>query len=281
MTQSTICASHPPFAPPRFTGKERDTESGNDYFGARYYSSAMGRWLSPDWSAKIMPVPYAMLENPQSLNLYAYLMNNPLSRFDPDGHACNSLSSPGCSAAEHQALENRAANSPYRLVVASDSMENGARVVTYEVRKFDSNGNLVKLGKDDPQFHVTEHQTSDKFGGTHGFGAGDYRSNDSVDKFGNSTPASSYTPNKFEDSLSPGIQGSDSNPTRSLQSFTISTSPGLDPKDSQPILVNLPGTRDWYNQTNDHGVMAIQMNSSAALVNGTSGTPTDHLQETH
>jgi RHS repeat-associated protein len=31
-----------------FTGKERDTESGNDYFGARYYSSAMGRWMSPD-----------------------------------------------------------------------------------------------------------------------------------------------------------------------------------------------------------------------------------------
>jgi RHS repeat-associated protein len=31
----------------KFTGKERDTESGNDYFGARYYSSAMGRWMSP------------------------------------------------------------------------------------------------------------------------------------------------------------------------------------------------------------------------------------------
>ena len=30
------------------TGKERDTESGNDYFGARYYASTMGRWLSPD-----------------------------------------------------------------------------------------------------------------------------------------------------------------------------------------------------------------------------------------
>ena len=33
-----------------FTGKERDTESGNDYFGARYYSSSMGRFMSPDWS---------------------------------------------------------------------------------------------------------------------------------------------------------------------------------------------------------------------------------------
>jgi len=69
-----------------FTGKERDAESGNDYFGARYYASSMGRWLSPDWSAKVMPVPYAKLDDPQSLNLYAYVRNNPLTRVDPDGH---------------------------------------------------------------------------------------------------------------------------------------------------------------------------------------------------
>ena len=61
-----------------FTGKERDTESGNDYFGARYYASSMGRFLVPDWSAKVTPVPYAKLDNPQSLNLYAYVGNNPL-----------------------------------------------------------------------------------------------------------------------------------------------------------------------------------------------------------
>jgi RHS repeat-associated protein len=69
-----------------FTGKERDTESGLDYFGARYYASNMGRWMSPDWAAKTQPVPYARLDNPQSLNLYAYVANNPLSRIDPDGH---------------------------------------------------------------------------------------------------------------------------------------------------------------------------------------------------
>ena len=72
--------------PLHFTGKERDAESGNDYFGARYYASSMGRWLSPDWSAKVEPVPYAKLDNPQSLNLYSYVWNNPLSRNDPDGH---------------------------------------------------------------------------------------------------------------------------------------------------------------------------------------------------
>lgn len=69
-----------------FTGKERDTESGNDYFGARYYASSMGRFMSPDWSAKVEPVPYAKLDNPQSLNLYEYVLNNPLHGVDPDGH---------------------------------------------------------------------------------------------------------------------------------------------------------------------------------------------------
>jgi len=83
-----------------FTGKERDSESGNDYFDARYYSSSMGRFLSPDWSTRRTPgstlpldpaddkwpVPYAKLDNPQSLNLYSYVLNNPLGRADADGH---------------------------------------------------------------------------------------------------------------------------------------------------------------------------------------------------
>lgn len=73
-----------------FTGKERDTESGNDYFGARYYSSMLGRFLSPDWSSKEDPIPYAQFEDPQSLNLYSYVRNNPNSHVDPDGHCCES-----------------------------------------------------------------------------------------------------------------------------------------------------------------------------------------------
>ncbi len=42
--------------------------------------------MSPDWSAKEDPVPYAQLDDPQSLNLYSYVRNNPLSKADPDGH---------------------------------------------------------------------------------------------------------------------------------------------------------------------------------------------------
>lgn len=61
----------------KFEGKKRDTETGNDDFGARYYSSRLGRWLSADWSAVPAPVPYANLTNPQALNLYAIVSDNP------------------------------------------------------------------------------------------------------------------------------------------------------------------------------------------------------------
>jgi RHS repeat-associated protein len=71
-----------------FTQKERDTESGNDYFFARYYTGSLGRFTSPDWSAKTDPVPYAVFADPQSLNLYAYVRNNPILNLDLNGH-CN------------------------------------------------------------------------------------------------------------------------------------------------------------------------------------------------
>jgi RHS repeat-associated protein len=67
-----------------FTAKERDTESGNDYFGARYYASSMGRFMSPDPSQLYFANP----AYPQSLNLYSYGRNNPLINIDPTGMDC-------------------------------------------------------------------------------------------------------------------------------------------------------------------------------------------------
>jgi RHS repeat-associated protein len=73
----------------RYTGKERDTESGLGEFGARYYGSSLGRFMTPDWAAKPTDVPYASFGNPQSLNLYSYVNNNPTTTRDPDGHCCD------------------------------------------------------------------------------------------------------------------------------------------------------------------------------------------------
>jgi RHS repeat-associated protein len=70
----------------KFNGKERDTESMLDNFGARYDTSNLGRFMTPDWEAKPTAVPYAHYGNPQSLNLYSYVENNPTTLGDPDGH---------------------------------------------------------------------------------------------------------------------------------------------------------------------------------------------------
>ncbi len=64
----------------RFTGQERDSETGLDYFGARYYSGAQGRFTSPD-----APFADQHPEDPQSWNLYGYVRNNPLIYTDPTG----------------------------------------------------------------------------------------------------------------------------------------------------------------------------------------------------
>ena len=72
-----------------FTGKERDGETQNsampglDYFGARYFSGAQGRFTSPD-----EPLIDQSPEDPQSWNLYSYVRNNPLIFTDPTGEDC-------------------------------------------------------------------------------------------------------------------------------------------------------------------------------------------------
>lgn len=62
----------------KFTGKERDSESSLDYFGARYYASGLGRFTSRDTG------PFDW-NDPQTLNRYAYTRNNPLRFVDPTG----------------------------------------------------------------------------------------------------------------------------------------------------------------------------------------------------
>jgi RHS repeat-associated protein len=83
----------------RSTSKERDAETGLDFFESRYYSSAQGRFTSPDefkggfldaFSGQAAfqpgPLPYADISDPQTLNKYAYVRNNPLRYTDPNGH---------------------------------------------------------------------------------------------------------------------------------------------------------------------------------------------------
>ncbi|MFZ0884998.1 MAG: RHS repeat-associated core domain-containing protein [Candidatus Acidiferrales bacterium] len=65
----------------KFTGKERDIESGLDDFGARFHASSIGRFMSAD----LKPFDGKLLANPQDLNLYTFTLDNPLRYHDPDG----------------------------------------------------------------------------------------------------------------------------------------------------------------------------------------------------
>ncbi|MBU0561094.1 MAG: RHS repeat-associated core domain-containing protein, partial [Bacteroidetes bacterium] len=65
----------------KFTEKERDNESGYDYFGARYYNSELGRWMSVDPLADKYP----------GWSPYNYTLGNPINATDPDGRWVNFL----------------------------------------------------------------------------------------------------------------------------------------------------------------------------------------------
>ena len=78
------CTGASDVSPMHFTGKEHDTESTLDYFGARYNSSSLGRFMSPD----PLGIQTGQPGDPQGLNLYSYVENNPVNAVDPDGLDC-------------------------------------------------------------------------------------------------------------------------------------------------------------------------------------------------
>jgi len=147
-----------------FTGKDRDGESGLDNFGARYFGSSLGRFMTPDWSAKPQGVPYAVLDDPQSLNLYAYGRNNPLNRTDPSGHyICNGTKSQ-CQAIADGLAQARAALKGDNLTKEQRAALN--RVVsTFGKAGDDRDGVTISVGKtQSPKASADAHSYKDENG---------------------------------------------------------------------------------------------------------------------
>ncbi len=71
----------------RYTGKERDEETGLYYHGARYYAAWLGRWTAAD--------PAGLVDGP---NLYEYVTGDPILLMDPDGMQLKNLDAAGRSA---------------------------------------------------------------------------------------------------------------------------------------------------------------------------------------
>ncbi len=109
----------------KFTGKERDQETGLDFFGARYYSAAQGRFTSPDPANA-----GASAVSPQTWNGYTYARNNPLRFTDPlglvasDGRTVPTVDSPFTLdelPANPETLRRRGSGSP-RILCAARSL---------------------------------------------------------------------------------------------------------------------------------------------------------------
>jgi RHS repeat-associated protein len=84
----------------KFTGYERDAESGLDFAEARYYANAQGRFTSPDpFSAS------AIIADPQTFNRYAYCRNNPVNSVDPSGMSAHAPTPASIGAAEREQAE--------------------------------------------------------------------------------------------------------------------------------------------------------------------------------
>jgi len=84
----------------KFTGYERDAESGLDFAEARYYANAQGRFTSPDpFSAS------AIIADPQTFNRYAYCRNNPVNSVDPSGMNAHAPTPASIGAAEREQAE--------------------------------------------------------------------------------------------------------------------------------------------------------------------------------
>jgi len=119
----------------KFEGKERDTETGNDEFGARYYSWRFGRWLSSDWSSVPTPVPYANLTNPQTLNLYSMVSDDPESFADLDGHTDDTPVQSGTYSGSTPVVPTDNSNN------SSETSQQGKLQAQQNKPQVDSNGN--------------------------------------------------------------------------------------------------------------------------------------------
>jgi RHS repeat-associated protein len=145
----------------KFTRKERDIETGLDYFGARYYSSTQGRFTGVDPENAEAAQDFS---DPQSWNGYAYVKNNPCINIDPDGR-CICLFQRLKNAAygfrsneEVQQLEDK-----WRNYLREKQQQYALQTAMPFRQEFTSKEQTLKLGWSSQSFVITRVQISFTF----------------------------------------------------------------------------------------------------------------------
>jgi len=155
-TITTTCTD---VSPMHFTGKERDSESGLDNFGARHNSSSMGRFMAPD------PMG-GHLEDPQTLNRYSYVRNNPLNLTDPTGldfylKCTDDENHSGCTQVQIDANNKnktwvQADKDGNATIITSDSIRAGDNTAAVSENGVTINGNSQGIYFDNKASHTTD-----------------------------------------------------------------------------------------------------------------------------
>ena len=152
------CPRHHALFAHKFTGKERDGESGLDNFGARYDSSFIGRFMSPD-----PLMASATVRDPQTWNRYTYALNNPLKYVDPTGmteeNAADCQKDKKCVTVKVNVIYDQKANLTDKqkeafnkqLLQEAKDEYGDAHIhldVTYTAGGYDDKGNIQGVSKD-------------------------------------------------------------------------------------------------------------------------------------
>ena len=164
----------------RFTSKERDTESGLDYFGARHLASALGRHMSPDPDNAS---GFMNFDDPRSWNGYSYVVNNPMNAVDPTGEDYYILGGDRCAVDIHCDEAGFVVDDAGKRVVITDEEvlsgqvqvtadENGVTSITtaqgtFAAQFFDPNPQVYRIGLDYNELRLMALQDAGRMADAH------------------------------------------------------------------------------------------------------------------
>mgnify|MGYP001561578508 CR=1 FL=1 len=141
-----------------FTDKELDDDLGLYYFEARWYDSDIGRFSSQD-PAQLDNRVFKLIQDPQSLNFYAYSRNNPMNLVDPDVEMANPIEAIRANLRLGVSIYYRQTGNYWTSVLFQHSLQNNPRGL-----HFDESTNLVSQIKASDEYQAQLSSITEQIG---------------------------------------------------------------------------------------------------------------------